>query len=199
MRSGIIAVIVSTFLIGSTIAQPPPPRPNQPPPPPSNEPPPKGGQPNMPPPSAQQTRPGEVWAWRLVLVRVADCPVPAYTACPAPRRCGFFARLCGKCCESDCEPCSFATACGNFYPGFGCGYAYYLVPVRLERLRMELNPQPLPPRGQMPRRMSKSITPERSAASLCGVVVLQSARRTCARPGGPGQGVGSPGRGAGSA
>ncbi len=171
MRSGIIATIMSTLLIGSAIAQPPPPPPNQPPPP--NEPRPNAGQQNSPPQfqenmrqPPQQNRPAEVWGWRLVVVPAPTSPAPVYTSYPAPHRCGFFARLCGNCCESSCEPCSFATACGGLFPGLGCGYAYYLVPVRLERLPMQLNPQPLPPRGPMPRRMSKAITPERSAESL---------------------------------
>lgn len=158
-RIAILTMVCSVFALGSSIAQPPPPKAPEPKPKESKAPPPQ---------SAGQFPADSVW--RVTIVPLPGLTGPVYSI-PAPHRCGFFARLCGKCCESYCDSCaSYAPYCGN--SGYDVYYRSYLVyfhrvtPEELPRYRIELNPQPLPPREDILRIEPQPITPERSAESL---------------------------------
>ena len=156
-RLAFLTLICSALVVGLSFAQPPRP----------SEPQPKAGQPNAA--ASGEAIPPQPIVRRVVVVVLPPIPASA-VCCPAPRRCGFLSRLCGKCCPSDCDSfVSYGPSCRGVcdtsaYWNYALGY--YLPTNPYVPYRIELNPQPLPPRKDEFRNPPRPITPERTATSL---------------------------------
>ena len=154
LRIATLSMVCSVLALGASTAQPPPPKPPEPAP--------KASQVTPPQPAGEFPADS---VWRVTVVPLPGLSGPVGYV-PAASSCGCFTHRCGRCGRSYCD--SYTPYGGiSGYDVYWRSYLVYLHRLTPEELnRVELNPQPLPPREDILRNEPRPITPERSAESL---------------------------------